>query len=103
MEPGTTPNPCGMLMLPLASVSPVVRPGVVVRVRHMGVDLRLTETNYDHDAGEVTLTLGDPVYSTEQRVAAIADGRVLRRAANGYTAPVARYGSASYSTLYVYA
>jgi hypothetical protein len=46
-----------------------VIPGYNVRVRETGDVLRLTETEYDHDAGAVTLTLGTPVQSTDQIIA----------------------------------
>lgn len=46
-----------------------IEPGYMVRVRETGEDLRLTEMEYDDDECATTLTLGEPVLSTEQRVA----------------------------------
>lgn len=46
-----------------------VEPGYLVRVRERGLDLRLTEVNYDHDARAATLTLGTPVLTDDQRIA----------------------------------
>lgn len=54
-----------------------IEPGWLVRVRETGQDLRLTEMTYAHDDRAATLTLGDPVYTTEQYVAALASGRRL--------------------------
>lgn len=54
-----------------------LEPGYVVRVRETGEDLRCTEVSYAHDDLAATLTLGDPTYTTEQYVAALASGRRL--------------------------
>lgn len=54
-----------------------IEPGYLVHVRETGQDLRLTEMSYDHDDRSATLTLGDPVYDTDQIVAALAKGRQL--------------------------
>lgn len=54
-----------------------IEPGYLVRVRETGEDLRLTEISYDHGQRAAQLTLGDPVYDTDQIIAAQLRGRQL--------------------------
>lgn len=54
-----------------------IEPGYVAHVRETGQDLRLTEMTYTHDDRSAALTLGDPVYDTDQVVAALVNGRQL--------------------------
>lgn len=46
-----------------------LEPGYVARIMSTGDNLRVTEMEYDDDAGASTLTLSDPVLSVDQRVA----------------------------------
>jgi hypothetical protein len=46
-----------------------LEPGYVCRVREKGYDLRITQADYDHAGQEMTLTLGTPVKTPEERLA----------------------------------
>lgn len=44
-----------------------IEPGYVGRVQEKGLDLRITQVDYDHPQQEMTVTLGTPVLTIEQR------------------------------------
>lgn len=49
-----------------------IEPGYLARVMATGEDLRITETEYVDDDCAATLSLGDPVLTTEQRLARLS-------------------------------
>jgi hypothetical protein len=49
-----------------------IEPGFTVRVQETGVDMRLTRMAHDAPAGSTALTLGTPVPSADERLAALA-------------------------------
>lgn len=76
-----------------------IEPGYTVLVRETEQVLRMTEMSYDHDQLAATLVLGDPVYTTEQQVAAAVAGRVLRPLSTvGFVSPPFRWDDSYWDT-----
>lgn len=68
----------GMMVMPWE-----IEPGHLVRVRDMGVDLRLTEMTYDDADCTASLTLGTPTLTLAQRLARLQGRRASGRPTGG--------------------